>query len=99
MVFIRNLVGTLLAELEDEATAETVNAWGNDDLMDVNADEGDWSAFESAEPAPAPSWASSSTNSCRTSTPTMKYSLPASTLSVIISRTWLLYSNPEDLSP
>ncbi|KAJ3569627.1 hypothetical protein NP233_g4935 [Leucocoprinus birnbaumii] len=34
------------------------NPWGNDDLMDVNADEDDWSAFETApapsSPAPTP---------------------------------------------
>lgn len=35
------------------------NPWGNDDLMDVNADEDDWSAFEtapvpSATPSPTP---------------------------------------------
>ncbi|KAH6914204.1 other/SCY1 protein kinase [Coprinopsis sp. MPI-PUGE-AT-0042] len=36
---------------EELATAEG-NPWGNDDLMDVNADEDDWSAFETA-PAPA----------------------------------------------
>ncbi|RPD63710.1 ARM repeat-containing protein [Lentinus tigrinus ALCF2SS1-6] len=41
----------------EEAAAEVetsphANPWGNDDLMDVNADEDDWSAFETA---PAPS--------------------------------------------
>ncbi|THH30408.1 hypothetical protein EUX98_g3776 [Antrodiella citrinella] len=39
-----------------EAAAEVdtsgSNPWGTDDLMDVNADEDDWSAFESAPPAP-----------------------------------------------
>ncbi|KAI0743379.1 ARM repeat-containing protein [Daedaleopsis nitida] len=39
------------AELE---TSQSTNPWGSDDLMDVNADDDDWSAFESA-PAPAPS--------------------------------------------
>ncbi|KAI0043803.1 ARM repeat-containing protein [Auriscalpium vulgare] len=35
----------LPAELAEEAAAKT---WGSGDLMDVNADEDDWSAFESA---------------------------------------------------
>ncbi|KAI0717280.1 hypothetical protein C8T65DRAFT_726309 [Cerioporus squamosus] len=39
------------AEIE---TSPSANPWGNDDLMDVNADEDDWSAFETA---PAPSTA------------------------------------------
>ncbi|KAH9940496.1 uncharacterized protein BXZ73DRAFT_42907 [Epithele typhae] len=38
----------------EEAAAEvgpsTSNPWGNDDLMDVNADADDWSAFETAPP-------------------------------------------------
>ncbi|TFY50781.1 hypothetical protein EVG20_g11331, partial [Dentipellis fragilis] len=38
-------------ELEDELADES-NAWVDGDLMDVNADEDDWTAFESA-PAPA----------------------------------------------
>ncbi|PIL34056.1 hypothetical protein GSI_03765 [Ganoderma sinense ZZ0214-1] len=33
-------------------TSSSTNPWGNDDLMDVNADEDDWSAFETAAPAP-----------------------------------------------
>ncbi|KAF8995451.1 hypothetical protein BDQ17DRAFT_1365619 [Cyathus striatus] len=54
---------TALVEfLSEEARANginnnEVNPWGNDDLIDVNADEGDWSAFETApvvvEPKPA----------------------------------------------
>ncbi|KAI8975880.1 hypothetical protein BD414DRAFT_171788 [Trametes punicea] len=36
------------AEVE---TSQNTNPWGNDDLMDVNADDDDWSAFETA-PAP-----------------------------------------------
>ncbi|OSD01310.1 ARM repeat-containing protein [Trametes coccinea BRFM310] len=36
------------AEIE---SSQGTNPWGNDDLMDVNADEDDWSAFETA-PAP-----------------------------------------------
>ncbi|KAI1791247.1 armadillo-type protein [Ganoderma leucocontextum] len=40
----------------DVDTSTGTNPWGNDDLMDVNADEDDWSAFETAAPAaPAPS--------------------------------------------
>ena len=31
------------AEWAAEAEVETSNPWGNDDLMDVNADQGDWS--------------------------------------------------------
>jgi hypothetical protein len=34
----------LAAEWADDADQGSgANAWGNDDLMDVNADEGDWS--------------------------------------------------------
>ncbi|PPQ98450.1 hypothetical protein CVT24_004129 [Panaeolus cyanescens] len=42
--------------LEDVAGSATLegNPWGNDDLIDVNADEGDWSAFETA-PVNSPS--------------------------------------------
>ncbi|KAH9945690.1 armadillo-type protein [Amylocystis lapponica] len=46
------------AEWAEEAAAETDadesngNPWGNDDLMDVNADQDDWSAFESAPAQP-----------------------------------------------
>lgn len=38
----------LAAELVGEAEGEATNAWGTDDLMDVNADEDDWSAFATA---------------------------------------------------
>lgn len=38
----------LAAELAGEAEGEATNAWGTDDLMDVNADEDDWSAFATA---------------------------------------------------
>ena len=31
------------AEWAAEAEVETSNPWGNDDLMDVNADQDDWS--------------------------------------------------------
>ena len=41
----------LAAELAGEVEAEAVNAWGNDDLMDVNADDDDWSAFATAPTA------------------------------------------------
>ncbi|WVO12455.1 hypothetical protein L204_100054 [Cryptococcus depauperatus] len=45
---------SLADQLAAEVAAEEVNdwdsgnAWGNDDLMDVNADDDDWSTFESA---------------------------------------------------
>ncbi|TCD64866.1 hypothetical protein EIP91_003532 [Steccherinum ochraceum] len=39
-------------EAAAEAEADHSNPWGTDDLMDVNADQDDWSAFESAPPAP-----------------------------------------------
>ncbi|WVR07770.1 hypothetical protein IAU60_004813 [Kwoniella sp. DSM 27419] len=42
-----SLADTLAGEWEAE-DEETANAWGTDDLIDVNADEDDWSAFESA---------------------------------------------------
>lgn len=40
-----NLADTLASEWDD---GEAANAWGTDDLIDVNADEDDWAAFESA---------------------------------------------------
>ncbi|TFK44506.1 hypothetical protein BDQ12DRAFT_673119 [Crucibulum laeve] len=50
------LADRLAAEAAAINSGETTNPWGNDDLIDVNADEGDWSAFESApvviEPKP-----------------------------------------------
>ncbi|KAG6829451.1 hypothetical protein H0H92_004511 [Tricholoma furcatifolium] len=48
---------TILAEQwADEATesAAADNPWGNDDLIDINADEDDWSAFETAPTTVAP---------------------------------------------
>ncbi|KAJ4468330.1 hypothetical protein J3R30DRAFT_3662182 [Lentinula aciculospora] len=43
---------TLAEQLAEEVAAEdgleASNPWGDDNLMDVNADEGDWSAFETA---------------------------------------------------
>ncbi|KAH8108102.1 hypothetical protein BXZ70DRAFT_36637 [Cristinia sonorae] len=39
-------------EAAAEAEANHSNSWGSDDLMDVHADQDDWSAFESAPPAP-----------------------------------------------
>ncbi|WVR00194.1 hypothetical protein IAU59_007336 [Kwoniella sp. CBS 9459] len=42
-----SLADTLAGEWEEED--ETANAWGTDDLIDVNADDDDWSAFESAQ--------------------------------------------------
>ncbi|KAJ3749224.1 armadillo-type protein [Lentinula detonsa] len=46
------LAETLAEEIAAEDRLES-NPWGDDDLMDVNADEGDWSAFETA-PASVP---------------------------------------------
>ncbi|KAG9099219.1 hypothetical protein FS749_001786 [Ceratobasidium sp. UAMH 11750] len=37
----------------DSSTADVANAWGDGDLMDVNADADDWGAFEEATPEPA----------------------------------------------
>lgn len=39
-------------EAAAEIDAGQGNPWGNDDLMDVNADQDDWSAFETAPVAP-----------------------------------------------
>ncbi|KAG6866653.1 hypothetical protein C0991_000763 [Blastosporella zonata] len=47
---------TILAEQWADDTADsasTENPWGSDDLIDINADEEDWSAFETA-PTPKP---------------------------------------------
>ena len=41
-----NLADTLVGEWEEEEGVE--NAWGDGDLIDVNADTDDWAAFESA---------------------------------------------------
>ncbi|KAG2091950.1 uncharacterized protein F5147DRAFT_722621 [Suillus discolor] len=41
---------TLADEVANEAGQGSSRLW-NDDLIDINADEGDWSAFESAPPA------------------------------------------------
>lgn len=48
---------------EEAAMDVTNNPWGNDDLIDINADQDDWSAFESSppvilEPKPLPAVAS-----------------------------------------
>ncbi|KAF7969152.1 hypothetical protein HWV62_28194 [Athelia sp. TMB] len=48
---------TLAMELEEEATSAMggdSNPWGTDDLIDINADEDDWSAFETALTSPRP---------------------------------------------
>ncbi|KAG9084350.1 hypothetical protein FRC06_004114 [Ceratobasidium sp. 370] len=37
----------------DSSTADVANAWGDGDLIDVNADADDWGAFEEATPEPA----------------------------------------------
>ncbi|KAF8706088.1 ARM repeat-containing protein, partial [Rhizoctonia solani] len=36
----------------DAGATDVANAWGDDDLMDVNADADDWGAFEAAAPEP-----------------------------------------------
>jgi hypothetical protein len=38
----------LAAELAAEASSAATSGWGDGDLMDVNADESDWSMFASA---------------------------------------------------
>ncbi|KAF8893945.1 hypothetical protein BD779DRAFT_1753347 [Infundibulicybe gibba] len=47
-----------LAEEIEAGEREDSNPWGNEDLIDVNADQDDWSAFETApiqtQPTPAP---------------------------------------------
>ncbi|GAW00339.1 armadillo-type protein [Lentinula edodes] len=47
-----SIAAALAEQLAEEVAAEdgvdVSNPWGDDDLMDVNADEGDWSAFETA---------------------------------------------------
>lgn len=45
---IKTSLADTLADEWDEGDEEVENAWGNDDLIDVNADEDDWAAFESA---------------------------------------------------
>jgi len=47
-----NMAPDWAQEAAAEADNIQTNPWGNDDLIDVNADQDDWSAFESA-PAPA----------------------------------------------
>ncbi|WRT70322.1 uncharacterized protein IL334_007320 [Kwoniella shivajii] len=42
-----SLADVVASEWDDDDN-DAGNAWGNDDLIDVNADEDDWSAFESA---------------------------------------------------
>jgi SCY1-like protein 1 len=41
-----NAIADFAKELEDEIMASNDNPWGNDDLMDVNADQDDWSEYE-----------------------------------------------------
>lgn len=44
---------SLPSELAEEiAATETANAWGTDDLIDIQNDDDDWSAFESAPLSP-----------------------------------------------
>lgn len=40
------LAEQLAEEVSVEDGVEVSNPWGDDDLMDVNADEGDWSEFQ-----------------------------------------------------
>lgn len=40
-----NAITNFAKELEDEIMAGSENPWGNDDLMDVNADQDDWSEY------------------------------------------------------
>lgn len=48
-------MAALAAEWEaEEADSKDSNPWVGDDLIDINADEDDWSAFESAPQAPSP---------------------------------------------
>jgi SCY1-like protein 1 len=52
--------GALAAEIAAEANAGVPGGWGDGgDLMDVNADEGDWNAFESAPYGGSTSFAAS----------------------------------------
>lgn len=76
---------TLADELAEEiSAAETANAWGSDDLIDVNADADDWSAFETAPVSPPPisvvasgsTMSSSSLSSLSTSRPASKSPVP-----------------------
>ncbi|KAJ7668446.1 ARM repeat-containing protein [Mycena polygramma] len=58
----------LVEQLAEEAAAAESegNPWGNEDLIDVNADEDDWSAFETAQPTAAvPINADGKTQDCR----------------------------------
>ncbi|KAB5588327.1 N-terminal kinase-like protein [Ceratobasidium theobromae] len=38
----------------DSGAADVANAWGDGDLIDINADTDDWGAFEAATPEPTP---------------------------------------------
>ncbi|KAG8744486.1 hypothetical protein FRC10_010051 [Ceratobasidium sp. 414] len=49
----KNLIGDDDGWGADSSTADVANAWGDDDLIDVNADADDWGAFEEAIPEPA----------------------------------------------
>lgn len=44
----------VLAEQWAEESSSNDNPWGNDDLIDINADQDDWSSFEIAPPVVAP---------------------------------------------
>ncbi|KAJ1304280.1 hypothetical protein OPQ81_005440 [Rhizoctonia solani] len=57
----------------DSGAADVANAWGDGDLMDVNADADDWGAFEAAAPepvAPKPAPPSSATPARAKTVPT-----------------------------
>lgn len=47
---MNQLPGSLETELEEEEHGGA-DAWGDGDLMDVNADDGDWGAFSAADSA------------------------------------------------
>jgi SCY1-like protein 1 len=42
---VNSTAGWALEAAAEADSGETVNPWGNDDLMDVNADQDDWSGF------------------------------------------------------
>jgi hypothetical protein len=42
---LARVAAPLAVQLEAEAAAEEGNSWGIDDLIDIDADEDDWSRF------------------------------------------------------
>jgi hypothetical protein len=45
----RSIVDALAAEYEEDEAGSVGDAWGDGDLMDVNADEDDWSEWETVD--------------------------------------------------